>query len=71
MDTWVRNTDRQKGSFWLQTSSDKFYPDFMVKLTNGKVLAVEYKGMNLATTDDTKEKERLGKLLKRDSSRSV
>ena len=34
----------------------------MVKLTNGKVLAIEYKGLNLATTDDTKEKERLGKL---------
>ena len=34
----------------------------MAKLTNGKVLAIEYKGLNLSTSDDTKEKERLGKL---------
>ena len=34
----------------------------MAKLTHGKVLAIEYKGLNLSTSDDTKEKERLGKL---------
>ena len=63
VETWVRNLEREpKLSFWIQTSSDKFYPDFVVKLTNGKVLAIEYKGLNLSTTDDTKEKERLGKL---------
>jgi len=63
VQTWVRNLEREpKLSFWIQTSSDKFYPDFVVKLTNGKVLAIEYKGLNLATTDDTTEKERLGKL---------
>ena len=45
-----------------QTSTDKFHPDSVVKLTNGKILLIEYKGTNLATTDDTKEKERLGKL---------
>ena len=49
-------------SFWIQTSTDKFYPDFAVKLANGKVLAVEYKSLDRSTTDDTKEKERLGKL---------
>ena len=63
VETWVRNLEREpKLSFWIQTSSDKFYPDFVAKLTNGKVLAVEYKGGHLATSDDTKEKERLGKL---------
>lgn len=63
VETWVRNLEREpKLSFWIQTSTDKFYPDFVAKLTNGKVVAVEYKGANLATTDDTKEKERLGKL---------
>ena len=49
-------------SFWIQTSSDKFYPDFIAKLTSGKVLAVEYKGAHLAQNPDTVEKERLGKL---------
>ena len=32
------------------------------KLKNGKSLAVEYKGLDRATNDDTKEKERLGQL---------
>jgi type III restriction enzyme len=63
VETWVRNLEREpKLSFWIQTSTDKFYPDFMVKLTNGKVLAVEYKGGHLAGNPDTVEKERLGKL---------
>ena len=60
---WVRNLERHVAhSFWLQTSTDRFYPDFVIQLTNGKVLVVEYKGLNLSTNDDTKEKERLGKL---------
>ena len=63
VECWVRNLERQpKLSFWIQTSTDKFYPDFVVKLANGKVLAVEYKSLDRSTTDDTKEKERLGKL---------
>jgi hypothetical protein len=43
-------------------TSDKFYPDFVCKLKNGKFLVVEYKGLDRATNDDTKEKERLGQL---------
>ncbi len=44
------------------TSSDKFYPDFVCKLKTGKFLVVEYKGLDRATNDDTREKERLGQL---------
>lgn len=63
IECWVRNLPREpKLSFWIQTSTDKFYPDFVAKLPNGKVLVVEYKGLDRDTTDDTKEKERLGKL---------
>ena len=63
IETWVRNLERApKLSFWIQTSTDKFYPDFVAKLPNGKVLAVEYKGGHLAGNPDTIEKERLGKL---------
>jgi type III restriction enzyme len=63
VECWVRNLEREpKLAFWIQTSTDKFYPDFVVKFANGKVLAVEYKGLDRATSDDTKEKERLGKL---------
>ncbi len=59
---WVRNTSRQPHSFWLQTSSDKFYPDFVALLKDGRVLVVEYKGAHLATTEDTKEKRLIGDL---------
>lgn len=60
VECWVRNVDRQPDfSFWLQTSSDKFYPDFIIRLKNGKVLAIEYKGEHLKN-EDTSEKEKVG-----------
>jgi type III restriction enzyme len=63
IEWWVRNLERQQlHSFWLQTSTDKFYPDFVCKLKNGKILVVEYKGGHLADNPDTNEKERLGNL---------
>lgn len=57
---WVRNIAQQeKTSFWLPTSTDYFYPDFVCELTDGKILAVEYKGSHLVN-DDTREKEQVG-----------
>lgn len=61
-DFWVRNTARRPGqSFWLQTSTDKFYPDFICKLKDERVLVVEYKGGHL-WNDESKEKKALGEL---------
>jgi type III restriction enzyme len=62
VSTWVRNTSKQRHSFWLQTSSDRFYPDFLALLTDGRVLALEYKGAPYITNDDSKEKELIGQL---------
>ncbi len=62
-EVWVRNLSaRERTSFSLQTASDRFYPDFVVKLKNGKTLAVEYKGKVYETNDDSKEKQRIGQL---------
>ena len=36
-------------------------PDFIIKLKSGKIIVAEYKGDNLRTNDDTKEKELIGK----------
>ena len=47
VEYWVRNLVRKSGSFRLQTSKDWFYPDFVCKLTDGRVLVVEYKGAHL------------------------
>lgn len=49
-------------SFWLQTSSDKFYPDFAARLADGRYLVVEYKGDGWRRTEDTDEKTTLGAL---------
>lgn len=59
---WVRNIERQHElSFWLPTSSDNFYPDLMVMLEDGRIMAVEYKGAHLMN-EDTDEKVKLGNL---------
>jgi type III restriction enzyme len=63
INSWVRNLERRpKTSFWLQTSTDKFYPDFVCLLNDGRYLAVEYKGEHLWSTDDSKEKRIIGDL---------
>ena len=60
---WVRNIERRpESSFWLQTSTDKFYPDFVVLLQDGRILTVEYKGADRWSDDDSKEKRALGEL---------
>jgi type III restriction enzyme len=60
---WVRNLDRRPdSSFWLQTSTDKFYPDLVALLTDGRILAVESKGEHLWSNDDSKEKRKVGEL---------
>jgi type III restriction enzyme len=62
IETWVRNTERKPNSFWLQTSADRFYPDFVCRLKDGRILVVEYKGEHLWSGDDAKEKRDLGQL---------
>ena len=59
--SWVRNPERQSRAFWLQTSQDKFYPDFVVALDDDRVAAIEYKGADRADSMDTQEKELIGK----------
>jgi type III restriction enzyme len=62
VEFWVRNLERNpEYAFWLPTSSDKFYPDFVAKLKDQRLLVVEYKGAHL-DNDDTAEKENIGKL---------
>ena len=61
VEFWIRNLERQEFySFWLQTSSDKFYPDFIAKLKDGTIVIIEYKGSDRYNNDDSKEKRQLG-----------
>jgi len=59
---WVRNPDRSSKAFSLQTATDRFYPDFVCALKDGRYLVVEYKGEVYRTNDDSKEKNSLGEL---------
>ena len=59
---WIRNVARHPNSFWLPTSTDKFYPDFVAMLNDGRVLVVEYKGKHLIDNADTREKKLIGEL---------
>lgn len=60
---WVRNLAiRPQTSFWLPTSTDRFYPDFVAELQDRRILVIEYKGEHLADTQDTKEKRNVGQL---------
>lgn len=67
---WVRNLERQpECSFWLPTSSDRFYPDFVAELDDGRLLVVEYKGAHLFDNADSKEKRDVGAMWARVSER--
>lgn len=46
----------------MRTSTDYFYPDFVVVLNDGRILVIEYKGEPYKTNDDSKEKKNLGEL---------
>lgn len=57
MAFWVRNLVRREGSsFFLQKADGRFYPDFLCRLPDGVVLAIEYKG---ADRWDAAEDDRL------------
>lgn len=65
---WVRNVDRKPTSFSLQTSTDRFYPDFVCQLEDGRILVVEYKNTKDWDLPDNIEKRQLGELWERRSN---
>ncbi|MDD9857423.1 MAG: restriction endonuclease subunit R, partial [Gammaproteobacteria bacterium] len=65
VEYWIRNVDRKPNAFWLPLPHDKFYPDFIAQLTDGRVLAVEYKGAHLEA--GAGDKKLIGALWERES----
>ena len=51
---WIRNVEGKKTSFWLQLPHQKFYPDFVAMLTDGRILVIEYKGGHLYESEAAK-----------------
>jgi len=62
VEYWVRNVEKKPGSFWLPTSRYRFYPDFVAKLKDGRILVVEYKGGKLSEAASEIEKNDIGQL---------
>jgi type III restriction enzyme len=63
VEFWVRNIERHpQHSFWIQTRTDRFYPDFVCKLKDGRIAVVEYKNFKDWSNDDNQEKRDLGEL---------
>lgn len=60
VEFWFRNLSKKASSFRLQTSTDWFYPDFVCKLTDGRILVVEYKGDHL--WEGAEEKRAVGEV---------
>jgi type III restriction enzyme len=65
---WLRNVERKPTSFSLQTSTDRFYPDFICLLEDGRILFVEYKNSRDWDLPDNVEKRQLGELWERRSN---
>jgi type III restriction enzyme len=62
VEFWVRNPVKTPLGFSLQTSTDKFYPDFACQLNDGRYLVVEYKNATDWSNDENTEKRDLGEL---------
>jgi type III restriction enzyme len=65
---WVRNVERKPTAFSFQTSTDKFYPDFICQLEDGRILVVEYKNSKDWDLPDNIEKRQLGELWQKRSN---
>lgn len=63
VDCWIRNlSGRPRHSFALQTATDRFYPDFVGRLKDGRVFVVEVKGADRWELPDSAEKRTVGAL---------
>ncbi|MBN9125781.1 MAG: hypothetical protein BGO99_10045 [Nitrosospira sp. 56-18] len=58
----VNLSGQPRAAFWLPTSTDRFYPDFVALLQDDRLLVVEYKGAAYVSNDDSKEKRLIGEL---------
>lgn len=57
VEVWLRNLERHPHSFRLPCpakGNDWFYPDFLARLQDGRVLVLEYKGSQMEDSDRAK-----------------
>ncbi|MBF5054469.1 Type III restriction enzyme, Res subunit [Alcanivorax venustensis ISO4] len=66
VDFWVRNLVHAS-QFWMPTSRQRTYPDFVARLKDGRLLVIEYKGADRISADQEKEKRMVGELWAKNS----
>jgi type III restriction enzyme len=60
IEFWVRNLSQKSSSFRLLTPHDWYYPDFVAKLKDGRILVLEYKGKHLYDLQESIDKRAVG-----------
>lgn len=48
--------------FWLPVLRGRFFPDFIVELSDGRIVVIEYKGGHLRNNQQEIEKRQVGEL---------
>jgi superfamily II DNA or RNA helicase len=60
---WIRNTEKKDRFFYLQGwRRNKFYPDFIALTSKGNILALEWKGEDRVSNEDTRYKEEIARV---------
>ncbi len=62
VEVWTRNVARHPHSFSLPRVGHRFYPDFIARLTDGRLFVVEYKGEHLVGAPEAREKDTIGRI---------
>lgn len=61
VEFWVRNLVHPT-QFWMPTSRQRTYPDFVARLKDSRLFVIEYKGGDRFSSDEEKEKRLVGDL---------
>lgn len=62
IEFWARNREKIDPFYIQGWKKGKFYPDFIVSTKKGNIVALEWKGEDRISNDDTKYKEKIGDL---------
>jgi type III restriction enzyme len=68
VEFWARNLEHGHTCFRLPRSTGYFYPDFVAKLQDGRILVIEYKGEHLEDKASEQEKRAIGELYEKNSA---
>jgi len=66
---WIRNVEKKPNSFCLPGPKQRFFPDFVAELNDGRILVVEYKGAHMK--EYARDNRAVGELWEAESNNGV